>query len=270
MRLVAIFLAALVCASAPAQAAEAARSANTVVLDETGVKNLRIETVEAEETDFEETIFALGRIEAIPSKRAVVSQPHRRAASSSSRRTLGDLVQAGADVAQDREPPAGRSAAERDAESAAQRTRHRERRRASASRSSRTRRCMEITDLSEVYAVARVPEHLAGKLQARRGRAHPRRGAAGREVRRRRCCASAPRPIRRAARSTPSSGCRIPSAHLRPGMRAEFSIVLSKREGVVSVPRAALQGDARNRFVYVEDFDLPERLREDAGRRRRR
>jgi hypothetical protein len=40
-------------------------------------------------------------------------------------------------------------------------------------------------------------------------------------------------------------------------MRAEFSIVLSKRTGVVSVSRAALQGDAANRFVYVEDFELP-------------
>ena len=35
---------------------------------------------------------------------------------------------------------------------------------------------------------------------------------------------------------------------LRPGLRAEFSIVLSKREGVMSIPRAALQGDHINRF----------------------
>jgi len=33
--------------------------------------------------------------------------------------------------------------------------------------------------------------------------------------------------------------------------------VLSKRENVMSVPRAALQGDAANRFVYVKDFELP-------------
>src|SRR5262245_28485497 len=49
------------------------RAANTVVLDETGVRNLRIETVEAEETDFEEIVFALGRVEAIPNKVAAVS-----------------------------------------------------------------------------------------------------------------------------------------------------------------------------------------------------
>ena len=40
-------------------------------------------------------------------------------------------------------------------------------------------------------------------------------------------------------------------------MRAEFSIVLGRREGVVSVPRAAIQGEPSARFVYVQDFDLP-------------
>jgi hypothetical protein len=48
-----------------------------------------------------------------------------------------------------------------------------------------------------------------------------------------------------------------PGGKLRADMRAEFSIVMSKRSNVVSVPRAALQGEASNRFVYVKDFDLP-------------
>jgi cobalt-zinc-cadmium efflux system membrane fusion protein len=43
---------------------------------------------------------------------------------------------------------------------------------------------------------------------------------------------------------------------LRSDMRAEFSIVISKRANVVSVPRAALQGEASNRFVYVKHFEL--------------
>ena len=47
-----------------------------------------------------------------------------------------------------------------------------------------------------------------------------------------------------------------PNLTLRPGMRSEFSIVLGKREGVMSVPRAALQGDAANRILYVKDFDI--------------
>jgi hypothetical protein len=42
------------------------RRANTIVLDETGVKNLRIQTVQVEPGDFPQTIFALGRIETLP------------------------------------------------------------------------------------------------------------------------------------------------------------------------------------------------------------
>jgi cobalt-zinc-cadmium efflux system membrane fusion protein len=51
---------------------------------------------------------------------------------------------------------------------------------------------------------------------------------------------------------------RLPNTggQLRADMRAEFSIVMSKRSNVVSVPRAALQGEGGNRFVYVKDFDL--------------
>lgn len=37
-------------------AADAARTADTVVLDAIGVQNLRIKTVEVEETDFEENL----------------------------------------------------------------------------------------------------------------------------------------------------------------------------------------------------------------------
>ena len=74
------------------------RSLNTVILDETGVKNLRIETVEVDETDFEEIIFALGRIEAISSKTAAVSTrvPGRIM---ELKANPGDMVQAGQEVA---------------------------------------------------------------------------------------------------------------------------------------------------------------------------
>ena len=43
---------------------------------------------------------------------------------------------------------------------------------------------------------------------------------------------------------------------LRPGMRTEFEIVLSKRENVLSIPRESLQGDPASRHVFVKDFDL--------------
>ena len=73
------------------------KAAATVILDATGVKNLKIETVEAEETAFEETVFALGRIQVIPEKRAVVASriPGRVM---EIKTVLGTMVRAGADV----------------------------------------------------------------------------------------------------------------------------------------------------------------------------
>jgi len=44
---------------------------------------------------------------------------------------------------------------------------------------------------------------------------------------------------------------------MRPGMRAEFSIITKKRDFVMAVPREAVQGDPTKRVVFVEDFDLP-------------
>jgi cobalt-zinc-cadmium efflux system membrane fusion protein len=114
---------------------------------------------------------------------------------------------------------------------------------------------LELTDLSEVFAVARVPEHLAGRLKL---------GAVAHIV-----VSALPEEkfegtlLRFGTSANKESGTldaifRLPNPNLslRPEMRAEFSIVLSKREGVMSIPRSALQGDALSRFVYVEDFDL--------------
>src|SRR5436190_20066304 len=93
------FLSALLFAVAPLRSAVSPEeAANTVILDEVGEKNLKIETVEAEETEFEETVFALGRIEPIPERRAVVaSRVHGRILELKT--TLGTLVQANAEVA---------------------------------------------------------------------------------------------------------------------------------------------------------------------------
>tara|TARA_R110002096_G_scaffold4501_21_gene21187 strand:+ start:2951 stop:3367 length:417 start_codon:yes stop_codon:yes gene_type:complete len=49
------------------------RAANTIILDEIGVANLRIKTEEVEETDFKTTVFAIGRIQEIPAKRSALS-----------------------------------------------------------------------------------------------------------------------------------------------------------------------------------------------------
>jgi biotin carboxyl carrier protein len=60
-------------ASSALHASTKSGQANTVILDENGVKNLHIETQVVEESTFEETIFALGEIEVYPGRRAAIS-----------------------------------------------------------------------------------------------------------------------------------------------------------------------------------------------------
>ncbi len=230
------------------------KAAATVILDATGVKNLKIETVEAEETAFEETVFALGRIQVIPEKRAVVASriPGRVM---EIKTVLGTMVRAGADVVrlESRQPgdpppsvwlkaPAGGLVT------------------ASETRLGEPvdpdKALIEITDLTEVYAVARVPEHLAGKIKIG-AVAHIRVAALPDEK-------FDGELLRFGTSADKASGTldaifRLPnpSLTLRPDMRAEFSIVLGKREGVMSIPRAALQGDATSRVVYVKDYEIP-------------
>ena len=230
------------------------RAANTVVLDETGVKNLRIETVEAEETDFEATIFSLGRIEAIPNKVAAVS-------TRISGRIVelkvapGDTVKKDDEVAkiESRQPgdpppviplkaPLGGLVTRVDARL--------------GDPLDPEKALLEITDLSEVYAVARVPEHQAGRMKPGT-EAHIKVAALPNEKFKGELLRFGTSADKESGTIDAIFRLTNPGGLLRAGMRAEFSIVMSKRSNVVSVPRAALQGESSNRFVYVKDFDLP-------------
>ncbi len=232
----------------------AAPDANTVVLDETGVKNLRIETVEAVEIDFEETVFALGRIAEIPERHGVVS-------SRISGRVIGLDAQEGDTVAADQvlvrvesrqpgnPPPVIELRAPIGGLLVESHTRIGE-------PVEPDKELLDISDLSEVLAIARVPENHASKL-APGSKAHIRVSALGEKV-------LGGEMIRFGTSADRESGTidavfklTNPELRLRPDMRAEFSIVLSKRPNVISVPRAALQGEAANRFIYVKHFELP-------------
>ncbi|MES2595786.1 MAG: efflux RND transporter periplasmic adaptor subunit [Verrucomicrobiota bacterium] len=232
---------------------DAKRAANTVVLDETGVKNLRIETVEVEETDFEATIFSLGRIEAIPSKVAAVSSriPGRII---ELKLSPGDTVKLGDEVAkiESRQPGDPPPVISLKAPLAGLVT-HVDSRLGDPIDPEKA--MLEITDLSEVYAIARVPEHQAGRMKPGTV-AHIKVAALPNEK-------FNGELLRFGTSADKASGTidaifRLPNTggQLRADMRAEFSIVMSKRSNVVSVPRAALQGEGGNRFVYVKDFDL--------------
>lgn len=230
------------------------RASNTVVLDDTGVKNLRIETVEVEETDFEQTIFSLGRIEAIPSKIAAVSSriPGRIIELKVS---PGDMVKVDDEVAkvESRQPGDPPPVISLKAPLAGLVTQVDSR---LGDPIGPEKALLEITDLSEVYAMARVPEHQAGRMKPGTV-AHIKVAALPTEK-------FDGELLRFGTSADKESGTidaifRLtnPGGLLRADMRAEFSIVMSKRANVVSVPRAALQGESSNRFVYVKDFDLP-------------
>ncbi len=229
------------------------RAANTVTLDEMSVKNIGITTVEAETADFEETVFSLGRIEALPENTAVVStRIQGRAKTIIGRKDM--KCEAGDELLwvesrQPGDPPPvirvdapiggiianvkvvqGQPVGPDDS-------------------------LMEIYDLSTVEAAAAVPEHLAGKL-TKDLEAHIRvPGFPDRvwEAKLAHIGASAD-----AASGTVEAAFHVANADgvLRPEMRAEFSIVISKREEVMSIPREALQGDPTSRFVYIRDYEL--------------
>ncbi|MFN0129969.1 MAG: efflux RND transporter periplasmic adaptor subunit [Verrucomicrobiales bacterium] len=239
-------------ASASLAAGETTKE-NTVILDAQGVKNLRLEMVEAQEIDFEESVFALGRIKLLPGKKAVVSS--RIAGRAVSVIALPDMkCEAGDELmwiesrlAGD-PPPIVRIDAPISgliAEVAV----------APGQPITPDSSLLEIYDLETVEASAAVPEHFAGKLK--KGiKAHIK--VAGfpektfeAELAHLGARADADTGTLEAAFHVPN-----PDDLLRPGMRAEFTIVTGSRPGVMAIPREAVQGDATARYVYVADYDL--------------
>ncbi|MDP3851098.1 MAG: efflux RND transporter periplasmic adaptor subunit [Luteolibacter sp.] len=232
----------------------AAEPSNIIVLDETSIKNLQIETVETEETDFEETFFALGRIEEIPERHGVLSSRiNGRVLSLEAHE--GDTVKAGQTLVrvESRQPgdpppvidlkaPLGGLVVESHVRLGEPVEPDKE--------------LLDISDLSEVLAIARVPEHYAAQLTTG-SKAHIVVSALGKQIiegEMLRFGTSADR-----VSGTIDAVFRVsnPGLRMRPGMRAEFSIILSSRKNVMSIPRAAVQGDAGNCFVYIKHFESP-------------
>ncbi|TLD68271.1 efflux RND transporter periplasmic adaptor subunit [Phragmitibacter flavus] len=229
-------------------------SANIVVLDEIGVKNLRIETVEATETAFEQTVFALGHIEILPGKKAIVS-------SRIPGRAYSVLALPDQQVSQGEElmwvesrqpgdpPPTIMLEAPMDGLIAKVNI-------AIGQPIEPTQELIEIVNLETVEAAAQVPQHLAAQLKVGqpakiRIQGFPEKTFEA-TLAHLGAYADEETGTIEAAFHVPN-----PDLLLRPGMRAEFSIIVNKRENVMTVPRSALQGDAISRHVYVKDFDLP-------------
>ncbi len=246
----------LLLATSLVAAPDAKREQNTVVLDANAVANLRLEFASAEPRPFEETAFALGRLESRPGATAAVSSriSGRVVALAA---TLGESVKADSEIVRVESRQAGDpppvialraplsgvvtaldvhlgDPVEPDAA------------------------LLEITDLSEVHAVARVPEAVAGRLRVGETKARIRLTAFPGEV-------LTGELVRLGSEADAASGTlaahfRVPNpdGRLRPGLRAEFALILSSRADVLSVPREAVQGEGTApRVVFTKDFELP-------------
>lgn len=236
-----------------AMAAGESKAGNTVILDEQGVKNLKLEVVEAEEIDFEETVFALGRIEVLPGNKAVVSSriPGRATtviARPDMKCEIGDELLWVESRQPGDPPPVVRIDAPLDGLIASVSI-------VPGQAVTPDMNLIEIMDLRTVEASAAVPEHFAGKLKKGipahiRVRGYPDQVFEA-ELAHIGATADGETGTLEAAFHVPN-----PDELLRPGMRAEFSIVTGSRPGVMAIPREAVQGDAATRFVYVADYEL--------------
>jgi membrane fusion protein, heavy metal efflux system len=229
------------------------RLENTVVLDAVGVQHLGIETAEAAEESFEETFVALGHIEVLPGKRSVISS--RIPGRAFSVLALPDQqVQEGDELVwvESRQPgdpppqvmlPAPMSGLIAKVNIAP------------GQPVSPDDSLIEIVDLSVVEAAARVPEHLAGGLK-KGVKARIRVSAFAQETFEAELAHLGVYADGEAGTVEAAFHVANKDLRLRPGMRAEFSIVTKVREGALAIPRAALLGSAGARFVFIKDYEL--------------
>lgn len=230
------------------------RQKDTVILNETGVKNLRLETVMVEERDFETTVFAVGRVEEIPgNQHSVSSRIPGRAVEVTV--FLGDRVKEGQILAmvESRQPgnppPTIPVKALRDGlviESHVLEGQPVE----------PDTELFDISDRTEMWVVAQIPEQLAAGISPGT-KAHISFPALGGEPMDAELLRFGVKADRAAGAVEGVFVVPNPEGKLQPGMRAEFSIVVSSRPNVLAVPEKSLQGDPASRVVYVKDFDLP-------------
>jgi multidrug efflux pump subunit AcrA (membrane-fusion protein) len=237
-----------------AHAADDLRAQNTVILGETGMRNLRIETEEAEERDFETTVFAIGRIEEIPANRSVLSS--RIAGRVTALKAfVGDTVEAD-DVlvtVESRQlgdpPPSVSLKAPQGGLVVASHVRLGQPVEPSAE-------LLDISDRSKLWAVAKIPEKEVAQTDIGT-LAYIHIPALGDQLIEAKLKRFGVEADRQAGTVEGIFELDNSSGKLRPGMRAEFSIVLGTKPFVLSIPRAAIQGDPTNRIVFVKDFELP-------------
>lgn len=225
-----------------------------VILDAAGVQSLGIEMFEAFESTFEETTFALGRIEEIPEKHAVLSSriPGRIVGLEARE---GDLVTAGQIIArvESRQPGDPPPTIDLKAPISGLVVESHVR---LGEPVEPEKELLDISDLTDVYAIARVPENQASKLP-QGTTASIRISALGNQTLEGKLIRFGTTADRERATIDAIFLVNNPDNRLRPGMRAEFEIITAKHENVLTIPKEAIQGDPSNRHVFVKDFNIP-------------
>lgn len=244
-----------------------------VALGELGVKNLGLETVLVKESDFEVTAFALGRTGVIPEKRSYLSSRISGRVLESDL-VIGSYVEKGDKLLKIESrrpgdpPPSVWLEAPANGNILAVDT-------ALGSPVEPTQRLAEIADLSQMYLVVVLPQSTAGKIkQGMQARVHfplrPGKDYMATLLQHSVCPCPEPSCALGQDMSTRnedgdedrnSAGVVFvidnPDNLLRPEMNAECSIILDKREGVMSVPNEAVHGGPGDRHVWVKHVTLP-------------
>ncbi|MEN8713844.1 MAG: efflux RND transporter periplasmic adaptor subunit [Verrucomicrobiales bacterium] len=230
------------------------RAANTVILDEIGVKNLRIEMVPVSEETFESTVFAIGRIEEIPATRSALSS---RIAGRivELNAYIGDEVKAGQVLAkvESRQPGNPPPTIELRALQGGTVVDSHSRIGEPVEPDSDL---LDISDRSKLWAVAKIPEPEASGIVPGT-KARIRVPALGDEVIEANLTRFGVEANREAGTIEGIFEIDNSNGKLQPGMRVEFSLITGVRKDVMSVPKSAVQGDPTKRVVFVEDFELP-------------
>ena len=230
------------------------RATRTVILDETGVRNLRIETEQAKERVFESTVFAIGRIEEIPANRSVLST--RIAGRVIDLNAYeGDKVEANQTLVlvESRQPGNPPPTIELRSPRSGTVVRSHVR---LGEPVEPDRELLDIVDRSTLWAVAKIPESKVAAITVGT-LARIRVPALGKTTIEAHLLRFNVEADRRAGALEGIFQVNDPEGKLRPGMRIEFSIVTSSREKVLSVPNSTVQGDPTKRIVFVKDFELP-------------
>jgi multidrug efflux pump subunit AcrA (membrane-fusion protein) len=230
------------------------RIANTVILDETGVKNLRLETVMVGERDFESTVFAVGRVEEIPGNRwSVSSRISGRAIEVNA--FIGDHVEKGELLVrvESRQPGDPPPTIELRAPIDGLVTQSHV---LKGQPVEPNQDLLDIADRSEMWVIAHIPEQRAAGMSVGT-RARITFPALGGEPIKAELARFGVRADRDAGAIEGVFAVPNPDGRLQPGMRAEFDIIVETRPNVLAVPEEAIQGDPASRVVYVKDFEIP-------------